>query len=106
MTAVPPRPAAPDVSTDTGALREAIGREYAEFQAAPNSPEQWELDNGDDFAAGLLALPALRDLIAERDQAVAAVGRVRELGEELRRAPGNATQAAGRRIRRALDGAT
>lgn len=70
MTAVPPRPAAPD--TDTGALREALAKVLSTWVIGVAHENSW-------LCADVLLNVPLRDLIAERDQAVAAVQRVRIL---------------------------
>lgn len=92
MTAVPPRPAAPDATAGDG-LREAIAGIW--------------VAGGDDAAEQVLALPALRDVLAAAARDRAALERVKALAEQYLASSVlglSALAGAGREIRRALDG--
>lgn len=71
--------------TDDNNLRKAIAREYAEFQDGTTHPPDWQLHNGEDFAAAVLALPEVTALCAQ----AAALQRVQELVKELDDDEGN-----------------
>lgn len=73
MTGSSPRPAAPDT---TGELREQLEQLAAHKIAYVNTEQRWGRSK---IVDAVLALPALRDLLAERDTLAAKVQAVEEL---------------------------